>query len=269
MVTKGNNNKKNGKKCFIIAPIGEPKSDVRKRSDQVFKHIISPAVVPLGYSPIRADQISEPGIITSQIIEYVAESELVIADLSGHNPNVFYELAIRHAIKKPLIQLIQKGEKIPFDVASMRIIQFDLHDLDSVEFATNELEKNIKNVQKGKKIIDTPISVALDLKALRQSEKPLDQSYANLLGMMNNISNKISDIDSKISLPKYTIGVSSGTLGIGGLSNKYYNNPPKNLEREWDSSRNKYIWVEKDDSPSLFKPSDRYYIGKKERKYKL
>jgi len=56
------------KTCFVIAPIGEPDSETRKRSDQVLKHIISPAIKERGYAATRADEISEPGIITTQVI---------------------------------------------------------------------------------------------------------------------------------------------------------------------------------------------------------
>ena len=89
--------------CFVIAPIDAEGSETRRRSDQVLNHIISPAAEECGYETIRADNISEPGIITSQIIQHLLEDSLVIADLTGRNPNVFYELAIRHAIKKSVV----------------------------------------------------------------------------------------------------------------------------------------------------------------------
>ena len=102
--------------CFVIAPIGEPDSDTRRRSDQVLRHIIRPAVETKGYTSIRADEISEPGIITSQVIQHVVDAPLIVADLTERNPNGFYELAVRHAIRKPFIHIIDKGESIPFDV---------------------------------------------------------------------------------------------------------------------------------------------------------
>jgi hypothetical protein len=85
------------KTCFVIAPIGEPASEIRKRSDQVFTYVITPAVQECGYTALRADQISEPGLIDSQVIERIVNDPLVIADLTGHNPNVFYELALKYA----------------------------------------------------------------------------------------------------------------------------------------------------------------------------
>ena len=127
------------KDCFVISPIGEAESETRKRSDQVLRHIIRPAAEECGYRAVRADEIDKPGIITSQVIQRVVGDSLVIADLTESNPNVFYELAIRHAIRKPLVQIIQKGKRIPFDVAGARTVHFDHHDLDSVDEASAPL----------------------------------------------------------------------------------------------------------------------------------
>jgi len=190
-----------GKTCFVIAPIGEPESDIRKRSDQILKHIIVPAVEKCGYIPLRADQISEPGIITSQVIQHTVEDPLVIADLTGRNPNVFYELAIRHAIKKPLVQIIKKGDAIPFDVAGTRTIHVDHHDLDSVEEAKTEIVKQIKAVEKDAADVDTPISVALDLQMLRQSENPEQRSIADMLDAISELRTPLLSIEKKLSDP--------------------------------------------------------------------
>ena len=117
------------KTCFVIAPIGDHESLIRQRSDQILKHIIEPVAEKCGYEAIRADKISVPGIITTQIIEHIINDDLVIADLTGQNPNVFYELAVRHCAKKPILQIIQLGESIPFDVNPTRTIQVDHKDL--------------------------------------------------------------------------------------------------------------------------------------------
>lgn len=98
------------KTCFIISPIGEPNSETRRTSDKTLK-LISPVVTAAGYTLKRADQITEPGLINNQVIKYLVNSRLVIADLTGHNPNVFYELAIRHFLKKPIIHIIRTEKK--------------------------------------------------------------------------------------------------------------------------------------------------------------
>jgi len=182
------------KTCFIIAPIGEPKSDIRKRSDQVFNHIIKPVVEPLGYKPVRSNHISEPGIITSQVIQNVLDAPLVVADLTDHNPNVFYELAIRHAIKKPLVQIIDKNQRLPFDVAGTRTILIDVHDLDNVEDAKKELESQIRTIERGKTEIDTPISMAVDLSVLKKSESPEKRYVASLVPLMHELRSEIREM---------------------------------------------------------------------------
>ena len=162
--------------CFVIAPIGESGSDIRKRSDQVLEHLIRPAVESCGYKAVRADEIAEPGIITNQIIRHVVDDPLVIADLTGQNANVFYELAIRHYIGKPLVQIINNVEDIPFDVGSMRTIVVNHQDLDSVEKAKTEIQKQIQYLEADSSSLESPISVALKDRFIDES-KPRNQRY--------------------------------------------------------------------------------------------
>ena len=186
------------KVCFVISPIGDEDSETRKRSDQVLKHIITDAVKQLDYEVIRADKISEPGIITTQIIQYIVDSELVIADLTERNPNVFYELAIRHATRKPLVQLIKKGETIPFDVAATRIIQFDIHNLDSVASAKEEIILQIQSLELGKGEVNNPISASFDLKMLKESNNEEDRSIADVLEAISDLRLAITSVDKKV-----------------------------------------------------------------------
>ena len=165
------------KTCFVIAPIGEPNSDTRKRSDQVLTYVIKPAVSQVGYEPIRADHIDKPGLITNQVIQHIVSDPLVVADLTEHNPNVFYELAVRHTLRLPLVQIIGVKDSIPFDVASARTIKVDHNDLDSVDTAIGEIVRQIRALEADPSGFDTPISAALhlldlDLLVLRRSQKP-------------------------------------------------------------------------------------------------
>ena len=65
---------------------------------------------------------------TGQVVEHLLQSGLVIADLSFHNPNVFYELALRHAAGKPTVHVIRRGDAIPFDLKDFRTITIDTTD---------------------------------------------------------------------------------------------------------------------------------------------
>lgn len=188
--------------CFVISPIGEEESETRKRSDQVLKHIITGPAEQLGYEVIRADKISEPGIITTQIIQHIVDAALVIADLTERNPNVFYELAIRHAIRKPLVQLIKKGEPIPFDVAATRIIQFDIHNLDSVAAAKDEIVSQVKSLEAGKGEIHNPISASLDLKMLKESGNAEERSLADVVEAIGDLRVAVTSFDKRLGSPE-------------------------------------------------------------------
>lgn len=191
------------KTCFIIAPIGEPKTDVRKRSDQIFDYLIVPALKELGYIPERSDRVPDPGIITTQIIQSLVEAPLVIADLTDHNPNVFYELAVRHAVGKPVIQMIQKGQKLPFDVAGNRTIIVDYPDLGGVAEAQKELEKQARAVltpKEGRRS-DNPISIAIDLHALERSSDPEARSLADIISTMNELKTEVDSIARRLERP--------------------------------------------------------------------
>jgi hypothetical protein len=180
--------------CFVIAPIGDVGSETRIRSDQVLKHIIAPAVTECGYEPLRADQIPRPGIITSQVIQHILEDPLVIADLTGPNANVFYELAIRHAVRKPVVQIIDAAESIPFDVAGNRTISFNYQDLDSAELAEKDIVRQIKAVEKNPNEVDTPLTLAIELLSLRRSDNPLEKSAADIMAMLQDLKTGMNEV---------------------------------------------------------------------------
>lgn len=156
------------KLCFYITPIGEELSAERKHADMLLKHLIEPAFSTFGIQVVRADKIGRSGLISQQIFEHIISSKFCVADLSFGNPNAFYELGVRHMTKLPTIQIIRKGDKIPFDVAQGRTIVIDVSDIytliDRMESAKNELIDHIKNYlnptdnNRGE---DNPISIYL------------------------------------------------------------------------------------------------------------
>lgn len=87
------------KTCFYITPVGDENSDERQHADFMMTFIIEPAVKEFDLKVVRADQIGKPGMIGKQVVEHILKSRLVIADLSFHNPNVFYDLCLRHTTR--------------------------------------------------------------------------------------------------------------------------------------------------------------------------
>ncbi len=185
------------KTCFFIAPIGEAGTQTREDSDRVLRRIVRPAVNPLGFAAIRADEISTPGIITRQVLELVVGSPLVIADLTGHNPNVFYELAIRHAIRKPFVQIIRENDTIPFDVAIARTVRYDF-DVDSAQDAIDEITRQIESLESDPSDIETPISMSLDLQSLRAIADPQSSGLQNVLPLLEDINSAVHSNGNEI-----------------------------------------------------------------------
>lgn len=135
--------------CFYITPIGEDGSEVRRHADMLLRHLVEPAFQTFGMKVVRADKIEKSGLISQQIFEHIVSARFCVADLSFGNPNAFYELGVRHMTKLPTIQLIRRGDKIPFDVSQGRTIVVDMSDIytimDRIESARKELIEHIKN----------------------------------------------------------------------------------------------------------------------------
>jgi len=157
-----------GKSCFMVTPIGEEGSEERKHADLIMGSYIEPVVEEFGLTVVRADKIQKTGMITRQIFDYLINAELVIADLSFSNPNVFYELAIRHAMRKPVIQIIRTGDKLPFDINQIRTIHIDLSDVYAAIPQINTVQTEIRN--QIRKILENPAEV----------ESPLSVFYPDL-----------------------------------------------------------------------------------------
>ncbi|NES95721.1 MAG: nucleoside 2-deoxyribosyltransferase, partial [Desertifilum sp. SIO1I2] len=145
------------KSCFVACPIGELDSVERKRSDKLLRHILKPVLDELGYEIVRADQIQSAGRITTQVLQVLNDADIVVADLTDENPNVMYELGIRHAIRKPFIHMMEKGSNIPFDVYDVRTIFYRL-DLDSVDDARAELKGQIGSIERGEWTVASPVN---------------------------------------------------------------------------------------------------------------
>lgn len=154
--------------CFYISPIGEDDSEQRQHADLFLGSIVEPALEEFGLKVVRADRIGKPGMITAQIIEHIFRSKLVIADLSYHNPNVFYELCLRHVRRLPTVQIIRRADKIPFDLEQFRTIQID----------TSNIYAMVPNLQTYKAEIATQVRTAL--KDPDATDNPISTFYPKL-----------------------------------------------------------------------------------------
>jgi hypothetical protein len=91
------------------------------------------------------------------------KSRLVVVDISFHNPNVFYELALRHMMRLPIVQIARSLDRIPFDVNQMRTVRIDTSDLYSlvpkIESYRAEIASQARRALESADSVDTPISI--------------------------------------------------------------------------------------------------------------
>ena len=177
------------KTCFVVSPIGDVGSEIRINADKLFKYIISPVCKSCGFEPVRVDKINDSDSITQTIIDKLLSSELVIADISGHNPNVFYEMGYRKCTDKPIIHLKKKGESIPFDVNTVRTFEYDLTDLDNVEETKKRLEQTIET-----------FSFENQDDTLGQDEEANKQPFTQgILTMLYQIQDSITELKEQVN----------------------------------------------------------------------
>jgi len=84
--------------------------------------LIEPACKRAGFVAARADHLPDRGLINEYVLDHLIRDAMVIADLTELNPNVFYEIGVRHILRRPCIHVIQEGEKIPFDISGIKTL---------------------------------------------------------------------------------------------------------------------------------------------------
>lgn len=107
--------------CFVMMPFGE-------WFDRYYQEIHMPAIKEAGFEPMRADELFHTGTVVEQIWEQIQKARILLADLSGKNANVFYELGLAHAARKPVVFTAANIEDVPFDLRHLRVIVYDVRD---------------------------------------------------------------------------------------------------------------------------------------------
>ena len=134
---RANKNIKDGDSCFVIMPFAEPLG-------KLYTEIYEPAIKDSGLVAIRGDDdiFVTGGSIINQIWRGISQAKLLIAELTDRNLNVFYELGLAHALKKPVILVSRNKEDVPFDVQHIRVIFYDIND----PFWGDKLKLKIKDM---------------------------------------------------------------------------------------------------------------------------
>lgn len=111
-----------GDSCFVMMPFAEPVGGY-------YKAIYEPAIQKAGLKPVRADDdIFSTGKIIDQVWSGIHSAKVLVAELTGRNPNVFYELGLAHALQKPVVLISSNEGDVPFDIQHIRVIYYNVYD---------------------------------------------------------------------------------------------------------------------------------------------
>ncbi len=150
------------KHCFIISPIGPDDSDIRRAADFFREDIVRKALKD-DFDISRADDYNRAGNITSQVIEAISKAALVVADLTGRNPNVYYELGFAHTHGRHVVPMISVDDEhpLPFDNYTERTIKYSIHTVQDRDASVTRLKRAVQETLNGS--VSNPVTTALGL----------------------------------------------------------------------------------------------------------
>ena len=221
----GKEQKEQERKCFIITPIGDASSEIFRMAKGVIESVIKPLLSKYGYTDIKPSyEINETGMITTQIINRIIDDDLVIANLTGNNPNVMYELCLRHVVAKPIIHICQTGTNLPFDIKDSRTI-FYQNDMMGVQELLSQMAMFLQEIDYSKEYNDNPIYNAKKIGRLlkevpEESENKLEiELLQNILDSINNMQHSKNVSKASASLGKDRIFVCNIKI-TGSIENR-------------------------------------------------
>jgi len=132
--------------CFTIMPFGG-------WFDDYYSTVFTPAIEESGLKSIRADDLYTPTTIVSDIWNLTKQAKIILADLSGKNPNVFYELGLAHALGKPVVLVVEGIDDVPFDLRALRVITYDKNEPNWGSLLTKNIARAIKDVLKNPRFL--------------------------------------------------------------------------------------------------------------------
>ena len=203
--------------CFVIMPFGQD-------FDVQYENIYKTAIDKAGLVAIRADDIFRPGVATHDIWELTSEAKVILADLTGKNPNVFYELGLAHATAKPVILVSDSMEDIPFDLRGLRIISHEKNQPDWSE----KLQKAIVNA-----IADTKREAKATI--FPPLADDIEKEKDKVLSLEKELADAKKDIRKQIQATEQA-KVDSVLKYLLGWSGKTYDEIYEDLERVGFSS---------------------------------
>lgn len=198
--------KKDRETCFVIMPISAPKGYPETHFDKIYQYILAPAVEKAGFEPYRADEGHSSNGIPTHILEKLMISSMAICDLSTHNPNVLYELGIRHMLKLPVALVQEINTPRIFDISNIRTYDYDPdRHAENIQCDVSNIAKGIQETYTDRSCSSTTATfsrVEKDIKIANLKNKHLVEARsANVYQLERSIQTITSELISLEGIP--------------------------------------------------------------------
>ena len=186
--------------CFVIMPISDVAGYEAGHFGRVYEHLLRPAIVEAGFLPVRADDEVKTDYIAVEIVKRIIESEMVLCDFSSRNPNVMYELGLRHAYNKKVVLVRDSKTDRIFDIQGLRTYDYDINlRVDSVQKDREEIKKAILMTANAQ---DSSVNSIVQLAGVHAAPVPTGQQVSGdtklILESIRLLNSRLSMIEDKV-----------------------------------------------------------------------
>ena len=183
------------KKFSFVGPVDKKASETLEWSINLFEKVVTPVFTDLGYEFLDREKLEpESGFLSFTDIKQIAEDDLVVFDLTNNEPGVFYKLAIRHVLQKPVLHLMRQGVKNSFEIDGMQVLAINIDNLEGIETSRQKVKEQVYLLEKEIQVslpYVTYLQQLLTVFAGADSNKNRDAIF-NLLNQFENINTSLS-----------------------------------------------------------------------------
>jgi len=211
--------------------------------NQYYEEIYCPAIKEAGLDHKRADDLYRPSTIVHDIWRYTKDCRLVLADLTGKNPNVLYELGLAHAIAKLGIIITESLDDIPFDLRALRIIEYDKNAHNWGELLKTKITKSIKEVLEAPLKAVLPAFLEVETAKPRQAVSATDKQLIEMSQEIDALRREVRHIRSPRKRPDKRIDPDTAESLIEDLIRKSPDIPLKVIISEIEPLGPPVDWI--------------------------
>lgn len=208
--SKKNDNQQESKDCCVIMPFSDPQGYEEGHFRKIYDQILKPAIEKAGYKALRIDDETGSTMIHGKLLTSLVNAPMVLCDLSAKNPNVLYELGIRHAFARPVVLVQESGQSRIFDVSGISTVEYRKE-----RYYDEVIEDQAKICDAIKKTADAGSDFSIISLANLQ---PAEVDRGTPLSKEDEIKIMISDLARKIDRMEEQSAKSNEVLTPSGLS---------------------------------------------------